>query len=152
MITEANGGGMSRGDALEAVAEQLREMVTTLSNTRTNIMCAAKTDPRWEGVADLLKPRIDAARDALKDLEDADALPAAPKPARGEVVEVRAWVRESTKNPNMYIIEGCGMWDGTWRGSLPPIAVAIITARVPLPSIPTIEGTTRLAMVKGDGA
>lgn len=52
----------ARRAALDAVAEAMRELLITASNMRTDIMRAAKTDDRWEGVADLVLPHIAAAR------------------------------------------------------------------------------------------
>lgn len=60
--------------------EEAREALISLRNTRSNIMVAEKYDPKWEGVADLLKPRIDALADALNAVSLLD-VPADTEPA-----------------------------------------------------------------------
>lgn len=74
MSNEANGGGMSRVEALEAVAEAARQV------------CNARADrsAEWTDVTEAIADMQDAIR-AL------DALPADPEPARGEVVEMELW-------------------------------------------------------------
>jgi len=123
MSNEANGGGMSRAEALEAVAEAA-ERVVRLGFVQSDGALA-------QSVA------------ALRAL---DALPAALEPARGEVVEVQAHIRLSTDG-GAYIISGMGALDGRWIEPRPGVAFATITARVPLPTIPTIEGSC-LPLVK----
>lgn len=124
MSNEANGGGMSRVEALEAVAEAA-ERVVRLGFVQSDGALA-------QSVA------------ALRAL---DALPAAPAPARGEVVEVRKIVSMVTgRDADDVCLEYAICTDGTawllqWEDCKP-------IGWKQLPPIPT----TRLAMVKGDGA
>jgi hypothetical protein len=70
------------------------------------------------------------------------ALPPAPQPA-GEVVEVRAAVSWHVTE-RRWEVRGYSGWDGTPHtadDSYPWKFIATITARVPLPTIPTIPAT-----------
>lgn len=51
----------------ERLAEALRELVVDMERAQANMRNAAKTDLRWEGCADAIQPRVDAARAALRD-------------------------------------------------------------------------------------
>jgi hypothetical protein len=59
----------ARADAAEAqrdrLAEALRELLTDVVIAQGNMRDAAKRDPRWEGCAEAIQPRVDAARAAL---------------------------------------------------------------------------------------
>lgn len=50
-----------RDELLEALTELVTDMVIAQGNMRD----AAKHDPRWEGCADAIQPRIDASRAAI---------------------------------------------------------------------------------------
>ena len=114
MSNEANGGGMSRVEALEAVVKAVTAM-------------------QFDGHH--ITPEVYDALDAL------DALPAAPEPARGEVVEVRKIVSMVTgRDADDVCLEYAICTDGTawllqwedcqpirWK-QLPPIP----TTRLPL--------------------
>jgi len=44
----------------------LRELLTDMIIAQDNMRDAAKRDPRWEGCAEAIQPRVDAARAALR--------------------------------------------------------------------------------------
>jgi hypothetical protein len=115
-LAQANDGGMSRVEALEAVAEAARVMWSEVYGKppveRSNILQRAA--------------RV-AFEDAYRVLHH---LPAAPEPARGEVVEVAMWEAEDgyieLSKPGSPSSKRSGKW--------------------------VYHGTTRLPLVKGDGA
>ena len=72
-----------------------------------------------------------AAVDALAALDAHRAEPA------GEVVEVVAHVRLNDAR-NAYIVSGMGALNGRWQEEARGNTIATLTARVPLPTIPTI--------------
>ena len=101
---------MTRMKALEAVAAKVR------------IWCAFR--PELDGGCDTFRDTQELF-DAIQAL---DALPADPKPARGEVVEVAVW--ENLNGDYFFIKPGRDRMGYGW----------------------TRVGTTRLPRVKGDGA
>ena len=77
---------------------------------------------------------LQAALDAL------DALPAQPA---GETVEVRAHVRLSNDG-GAYIVSGMGALNGNWTEPRPGGAFATLTARVPLPAVPSVTANVEV--------
>lgn len=63
------------------------------------------------------------------------ALPAQPAGETVDVVEVLAWVRSNHNDSSIYMVEGSGSWDGSWRQKTPPGIRVVLTATVPLPRI-----------------
>ena len=57
----------------ERLAEALREALIDLERSQANMRNAAKTDPRWEGCAEAIQPRVDSARALLRDQEEGRA-------------------------------------------------------------------------------
>lgn len=115
---------MTRTEALEALEQAVRDMARRYGVSGAVAECLSRID----------------------------ALP--PAPAAGEVrtVEVRAWVRSNNNDPSLYIVEGAGSWDGKWCQQPPPRALATLTARVPLPEVPTIPATVTLHLAQeGEG-
>lgn len=51
--------------AAPALLEALEQLLTDMVISQGNMRDAAKRDPRWEGCADALQPRVDAARAAI---------------------------------------------------------------------------------------
>ena len=49
------------------LAEALRDLLIDVTLAQSNMRRAAKTDPRWEGCAEAIQPRVDAALAALRD-------------------------------------------------------------------------------------
>lgn len=70
-------------------------------------------------------------------LDALSAYRAPPQEAEREMVEVRAHVRLAP-GCSAYIVSGMGDLNGAWTDPMPGTAFAILTARVPLPAIPTI--------------
>ena len=103
---------MTRDELLTAVVEAAREyrdaQTITAMNTARDKMIAALS-------------AIDAHR---------------PEMVR-EMVEVRAHVRLAP-GCSAYIVSGMGDLNGAWTDPMPGTAFATLTARVPLPVIPTI--------------
>lgn len=101
----------------------------------------------------LLEAVVEAARETVREIGGTDGLFEAlrelrhfdahqPQPAAGETVEVRAYVRPSNDG-GAYIVSGMGALDGRWIEPAPGSAYAILTARVPLPTVPTIVAEVR---------
>jgi hypothetical protein len=49
--------------------EALRELLTDMVIAQGNMRKAAKRDPAWEGCAEIIQPRVDAARAAIAKVE-----------------------------------------------------------------------------------
>lgn len=58
----------SLADRCDALADNLRECLVDLRAAQKNAASAAKTDPRWDGVSEAIRPRIDAAEAALRNV------------------------------------------------------------------------------------
>lgn len=126
---------MTREQKMLAVVEAAREALTSLRNTRTNIMVAEKYDARWAGVAELLKPRIDALANALADLEPLAALDAhtaadAETVDVGKVVQIAVCQADSDGGGCLYALTSDGRLfsrrpasDAPWEEQTTPATV-----------------------------
>ena len=54
--------------------EALRQLLTDMFIAQGNMRDAAKRDPAWEGCAEAIQPRVDAARAALEKYPEASAI------------------------------------------------------------------------------
>ncbi len=55
--------------AAPELLEALRELLTDMVIAQGNMRKAAKRDPAWEGCAEIIQPRVDAARAAIAKAE-----------------------------------------------------------------------------------
>lgn len=52
---------------VERLAEALRELLIDMKQAQSNMKAATQRDPRWEGCAEAIQPRVAAAEAALRD-------------------------------------------------------------------------------------
>ncbi len=105
--------------ALEAVAEAVRVWSRTRNGTEQN---------------------HDAVLRILARLATLDAPPAQPP---GKTVDVQAHVRLSNDG-GAYIVSGMGALNGNWTEPRPGGAFATLTARVPLPAVPSVTANVEV--------
>ncbi len=115
----------TRLDALEAVAEK----------------AAAFHQSMLAPIGSMKEGYLARAREELEDAFSAlNALPAQPA---GETVDVQAHVRLSNDG-GAYIVSGMGALNGNWTEPRPGGAFATLTARVPLPAVPSVTANVEV--------
>ena len=60
---------MDGAKATSELLEALNELLIDMRLAQTNMRAAAKRDPAWEGCAEAIQPRVDAAIAAIKKAE-----------------------------------------------------------------------------------